>query len=1057
MKNVDRFLSIVLVMSLALVGVSCQAQQSYQNQSAAPQSKYAITFTEFVVKKEDFLEKGDSDYLFYVYNPEKNTYKQKCFNHITGCNNNVSTNKGNTVRLDVTVSNLTASHFVYLMVLEDDSYWNVLNKTADVSDEIIKPELVYFKRQKWYCSFEKPCLKIPVQYLLKHKDSCLTMKTDSGSNEICLHYEIKEIKPPQKLHSNFKSNLEALSALSGLFDGKNLVNFYLGQRDYNGGQEVKFHEFSDAATSVTLYANGQKFDNLPLKIAKPVVDYLADKYPTGLWVINGGEYGNALAAYGADQLDKTGSAPPQIRVTWPKGVSEKSINDWLKTPAKGQSTRPYHTIKVSYQKGEHTIDRVTGLSDNKDTVSNTLTLPGRYTLGKHLNIGQVELSGIFSLFKKKSEVKANKITLTLPKEKFKAKLNLPSGYDKNDCIPISKTVKKWFTTDKVRLRCPRLPKSRIQPDFADGEVSLDAQHKKLSLGLRFKNRDQSSLEGWQIESSNITLTKQGQDGWFLVDARQLPELKSYKDTLTLVPPKEDFSIFYLNEPIKVKLSKAQWKYIYTAKTTTVPDGDNVADIKIEVPNPKLRPVETFKNSANPWTPEKLTFLCDGSQSDTSPSLCGTTCRLGSKKAKNKSVQLICNKKAVTIPLKNLEGYLITSQFLGQRWGTPSVRLKDQALTDFFCGAWQRLFPVHNQVIVVGKKDQKSGDVQVAKLSNMTLPRNPKQRQTLSLATITADKKPIWSYPLQLGDNKNSIFWQLDSVVGRYDYYIHGDSKYKANGELLKNLSIRPGAICRAPSQDNSPPVAQAVSYMAPQPSYSPNQGDKAQIDIVAVFADNYNFQQQPVRRTFSLPGLPQTGKQELRAGWMRKWNKHDTQQSLRSSHFNRQTKRNPSVKLHYYYDDDTDRQDKWLWNPNRTQALLEQAPQIDTRNNMANLVDITNVVLNNGIQPNSRHLNNQIQKIIKHVTAQWDVNNEYLLVILSDGISEQEMEKIKKISLPRGNGKRRLLILTSEFLSPNSTSIIALPKLPSYTGGHTVISMYDDNWIEQFVNAIFNF
>ncbi|RKZ93620.1 MAG: hypothetical protein DRR19_00520 [Candidatus Parabeggiatoa sp. nov. 1] len=704
---------MALAVSTALFGASCNAERqdtttpysnhgtthrNYQSGDELPsfQSKYAITFTNFRINKADeSFANPDSEYLFYVYSPEKSTYEFKCFNDIGDCKNVwVSAKKGNTIPLNVKVSEFADSGYVYLMVLEAEfNYWEGFKHTfTDQIKWVRCPQ----QRKLFGKIYANTCQKIPVQYLLDNRSSCLKMATYSGSDEICLSYEIEAL---QKLHPDFQKNLEQLSALSGLLDSSypEWVKFFKKDPLYNQEKSVQFVDFSkrdevknQSVSSVTFYApdkyaRDKKFSNLPTKIAQPVVNYLARQYPNALWVINGA-YGKVLAAYGANQLNQAGhSSPIRIRVNWPPSVSHQSINDWLKTPEKNQARRPYHTLGLFYQRGgdnaKFAVERGTGLSDTVDTVSDTLTLPGRYTLGTHLNIDKdnVELSGIFSLFNSEvtgNEVSGYSIKLT-PKyeQKVKAKLELPSGYEyryKKDCRSIKKTVSKWFATDKVTLQCPRLPQSRIVPEFVNGEVRLEAQNKELSLGLRFKNRaqSQSSLEGWHLKGSQITLsqTHQGQDNWMLINARDLPEPTN--GHLTLEPPADAVSIFYRNEPIPVKLSKVQQKYLYTAKP--VPDLEGYAVVEVDVPNPKERLVETFKNSDNPWTPETLKFLCDGSQSDTS--LCNKTCRLDSTTAQNHA-KLICQGKPVTMPLKQLEGYLVTTRFIGERWGTPRFGLK----------------------------------------------------------------------------------------------------------------------------------------------------------------------------------------------------------------------------------------------------------------------------------------------------------------------------------------------------------------------------------------------
>jgi len=1083
--NVKRLSSIALAMSIALMSVSCNAEyksnlpsnmqntttsnhdysstneeeysignieEAPESEQPSPQSRYAITFTKFFIKTEDDPWKNNSDYIFYVYNPEKYTYKSKCFNSIRDCENDVSAKEGDTVPLNVKVSELAASDYISIMVLEADyRKLNVLSQTPDADK--IKSVSCPGKYSK------RICLKIPVQYLLDNRYSCLTMATKSKTDEICLSYEIKEIEPPQKLHSDFQQNLKALSALSGLFGQQDLVKFFENDARYNQGQTTQFFDFSklsevknQSVSSVTFYApnrygQDQEFSELPTKIAWPVVDYLANKYPNGLWVIR--ETDGVLAAYGADKLTQTrDDSSIRVQVQWPQQLSKESINNWLKIPENGQVYRPYHTIGLSYQRGDYpvfAVKRVTGLTDTTETVEKTLTLPGRYTVGTHISQVKVELSGIFSLMQNHG-TGAN-LDLAYKYGQIPAQLDLPSGYEyqyKKNCRPISKTVPEWFTTDKVTLQCPRLPKSRIVPDFVDGKVQLNASNEELSLGLRFKNRqEQTSLNGWRI--GNMTLSQTGTEGRMLVNARHLPE--PINGQLTLIPPKNAFSIFYLNEPISVSLTTAQQDYLYTAKS--VPELDDSAEIRLDVPNPKERPVETFKDSTNPWTPEALTFLCDGTQSE--KSLCGKTCTIET------DGRLICEGQPIKMPLKQLQGYLMTTRFLGRDWGLPSVRLKGQSLTDFFCGAWSRLFPVNNQLIVVGD-DKKS--VQRAYLTN------PFKGQRISaellLSAVTANHKPVWSYSIKAGEKGNSlmdsVIWRLDSVSGRYDYYLHQASGCQNNGQPL-TLPIRPEAICRSPNQSFRCQRS-SVPSVTRKPSYG-NTAPIAQIDIVAVFAEQYNFQQQALRPKFSMPGLniPKTdGQQELRAGWMRTWNKPTTQRSLRDS-IDRQIyrQRNPSVKLHYHYDDENDHQDNWLWSSIPGPERLTNAPSIKTRRDMVEVVNISNVVLNNDIRPQNRRLDNQVDSIVEYVTKQWQPNGDYLLVILSDGMSEPEMAQLKNLRLPRGNGKRRLLILTSEFLPKNSQSLLLLPKLSSDTGPHTVISLYDDNWVEQFVNAIFDF
>lgn len=791
--------------------------------------------------------------------------------------------------------------------------------------------------------------------------------------------------------------------------------------------------------------------------SQPVVEKLANKYSSGLWVING-TYG-VLAAYGANQLFKSNVPSNRVQVNWPQELSNESINNWLKTREKGQVYRPYHTIGLSYQRGDHAIfavKRMTGLNDTTETVADTLTLPGRYTIGTHISQVKLELSGIFSLLQNNGTTTNIQLTPKI-QQQISAQLDLPSNYKyRSQCKSIRKTVPEWFTTEKVMLQCPRLPKSRIVPDFVNGEVRVDALHENLKLALRFENQNsegQTLLKGWSI--GKTTINKPGADGRMLVNVRDLPEPKNGR--LTLVPPESAFSIFYQNEPISISLTNAQLDYLYTNQS--VPELDGSSAINIDVPNPKPRPIETFKDDSNPWTPEALTFLCDGSQSNTE--LCGKTCTIDT------TGRLRCDGQQTQMPLKQLEGYLVTTRFLGERWGTNSVRLKGQSLTDFFCGAWQQLFPVNNQLIVVGD-DKKS--VQMAKLTNPF--KSQRISEELLLSAVTADQKPVWSYSMKPGEKgkdslMNSVVWQLESVSGRYDYYLHQASGCQSNGKPL-TLSIRSETICRLPTQQIrcQGPRASSATRRSNNSGLSGIKNlsgakteSSAQIDIVAVFAENYNFQQQPFRPKFSIPGMnniPRTGSQELRTGWMRNWNKPKNRDLLREAIALQSSQaRDPSVKLHYLYDENDD--PDWSWSPTPGQQSLTNAPIISTRRDMKAVIDINKVVLNNNIRPNNRRLTNQVEMIVEHVTQQWQPNGDYLLVILSDGLSEQEMAQLSQYRLPRGNGQRQLLILTSDFLPTNSQSLLRLPKLPSNTEPHTVISMYDKDWVDQFVKAIFDF
>ncbi len=629
--NIKHFFSITLAMTIMLASLACNANE---------QSKYEITFTEFVVEEVEWLESWKSEYLFYGYNPIKNTYM--CLPN--DCKSQKLAGKGEKVNLNVKMSELTASDYVYIMVLEADSRkWNVFSKTEDNHETSLDS-----------CKFRKKnrvCLKIPVQYLLDNQDRCLTMATKSEADKICLSYNINKIKPPI-LHADFEQNIKDLSALSDLegFGYNDLVEFFKKDSRYNKEQTVFLFDFSalhQSVSSLTFYANDKQISGLPTKIAEPVLDHLANKYPKGLWLINGND-NKVLAAYDADKLvTETADSTSSINVNWPTDISNESINNWLK--------KPDHTIKLYYKIGNRTIERTTSVNDNINTISNSLSLPGRYSLGTHLNISTVKLSGIFAFLNDK--IQGNSINFSYyVNTKIDAQITNLEGY-KHQCAKISKTISEWFKTDKVRLRCPRLAKSLIVPEFNNGKIQLNAQNQELFLKLDIEN--------------------------ILINARELALPKDR--TLTLMPPKEALSIYYLNEPISIKLSDQQYNYIYTANS--VPELDGLTEIDINVPNLKLRQVETFKNSNNPWIPELLNFLCDGSQSDNS--LCGKTCTLDGN-------NVICEGKKINMPFKNLNGYIMTSRFLGDTWNTNPVRLEEQSLRDFFCGAWQRLFSLDNR-------------------------------------------------------------------------------------------------------------------------------------------------------------------------------------------------------------------------------------------------------------------------------------------------------------------------------------------------------------------------
>jgi len=626
--NIKHFFSITLAMTIMLASIAGNANEP---------SKYEITFTEFVVEEVEWLESWKSEYLFYGYNPIQNTYM--CLPN--DCKSQKLAGKGEKVDINLKMSELTVSDYVYIMVLEaDNRKWNVFSKTEDNHETSLDS-----------CKFRKKnrvCLKIPVQYLLDNQDRCLMMETKSEADKICLSYSIDKIKPPI-LHSEFEQNIKDLSALSDLegFGSKKLLKFFKKDARYNKEQTVLLFDFSildESASSVTFYANNKQISGLATKIAKPVLDHLANKYPKGLWLINDND-NKVLAAYDADKLvTETAESSSTINVNWPTDISNESINNWLK--------KPDHTITLYYKIGNRTIERVS--SDNIDTVSQSLSLPGNYTLGTHLNISTVKLSGIFALLNDK--ITGTSINLSYYVNKnIDAQFTNLEGY-KHQCSKISKTIPLWFQTDKVRLQCPRLAKSLIVPEFNNGEIQLNAQNQELFLKLGIEN--------------------------ILINAR---ELELPKDrTLTLMFPKEAASIFYLNQPVSIELSDQQYNYIYTAKS--VPELDGLTEIEINVPQ-KLRQVETFQNSNNPWIPEQLNFLCDGSESDSS--LCGKTCTLDGS-------QVICEAKKLNMPFKNLNGYIMTSRFIGDTWNTKPVRLEEQSLRDFFCGAWQRLFSLNNR-------------------------------------------------------------------------------------------------------------------------------------------------------------------------------------------------------------------------------------------------------------------------------------------------------------------------------------------------------------------------
>lgn len=631
--NIKDFLKITLTINIMLLSIGSNANE---------QSKYEITFTNFVVEEVEWLESWKSEYLFYGYNSTQNKYI--CIPN--DCKSQKLAGKGEKVDLNVKMSELTINDYVYIMVLEaDNRKWNVFNKTEANHETSLDS-----------CRFRKKnrkCLKIPVQYLLNNQDSCLTMETKSEADKICLSYNINKIKPPI-LHSEFDQNLKELSALSDLkdFDYKDLLAFFKKDSNYNKEQEIFLFDFSTldkSVSSITFYANNNQISGLPTQIAQPVLNHLANKYPTGLWLINDKD-NKILAAYDADKLISATEEPASssIKVNWPKDISDESINYWLQKPS--------NTIKLYYKIGNKTIERTTTINDNIDTVSKTLSLPGRYTLGTDLNISTVKLSGIFSLLNEK--IKANSLNLSYYiNQKIEAQLNLDS--DKSECVQISsKTIPEWFKTEKVILQCPRLAKILIVPEFNNAKAQLNAQNPELFLKLSFQN--------------------------ILINASELPLAEDH--TLTLMLPKQAHSIYYLNEPISIQLSDQQYNYIYTANS--VPELDGLTEIDINIPNPQLRQVETFNNSDNSLIPEKLNFLCDGSQSDNS--LCGKTCTF------DDGGKLICEAEKINMPFKDLKDYIITGKFLGETSNTNPVRLEEQSLTNFYCGAWQQLFSLNNR-------------------------------------------------------------------------------------------------------------------------------------------------------------------------------------------------------------------------------------------------------------------------------------------------------------------------------------------------------------------------
>jgi hypothetical protein len=183
--NINRFSSITLAISIVLVNVGCDVQNQTNISSDLSEKTHesAITFTKFFIEKENDAQKDNSDYIFYIYNHKTKTYKYKCFNSISGCQNSVTAKQGDTVSLNMKLSQFTANDNVYLRIWEDD--WkkqNVLNQVAD-SNEISLASCPhdYYNRK---------CLKIPVQYLYNNKkNDCLKIETKLGNDKICLFYK----------------------------------------------------------------------------------------------------------------------------------------------------------------------------------------------------------------------------------------------------------------------------------------------------------------------------------------------------------------------------------------------------------------------------------------------------------------------------------------------------------------------------------------------------------------------------------------------------------------------------------------------------------------------------------------------------------------------------------------------------------------------------------------------------------------------------------------------------------------------------------------------------
>jgi hypothetical protein len=166
--------------------------ESSESEPPSYQSQYTITFTKFFVKRENHVEFGKSEYFFYVYAPNQRAYM--CIP--SDCRSHKLATQGDTVLLNVEVSEFAASDYVYIMVLEADRYWNVLNQTPDAQKILLStcPDRIRLPKP-----FLEYCLQIPVLYLLDTPYSCLMMATKSGSDKICLFYQIEAIEPPQNV------------------------------------------------------------------------------------------------------------------------------------------------------------------------------------------------------------------------------------------------------------------------------------------------------------------------------------------------------------------------------------------------------------------------------------------------------------------------------------------------------------------------------------------------------------------------------------------------------------------------------------------------------------------------------------------------------------------------------------------------------------------------------------------------------------------------------------------------------------------------------------------